>query len=101
MLAWWRYDCGRDGAASRRRAVLVRSAVPLGLDHLPLDAGGRAGPPGAHRLADHVAGLPEPGPAREPGPERGIPRADVPCLGTGARLRRLRPAQRPRSPRTA
>ncbi len=33
------------------RRLLVRAALPLGLDDLPLDAGGRAGAPGGHPLA--------------------------------------------------
>ncbi len=36
----------------------------LGLDHLPVDPGGGEGPAGPGRLADHVAGLPQPDPAR-------------------------------------
>ena len=92
---------GRDGTAARRRAVLVRSAVPLGLDHFPLDAGGGKGPAGAHRLADHVAGLPEPGPARGQGPDRGIPGTDEQGVGPDPGRRGRRAAARPRHPRAA
>ena len=87
---------GRDGTAARRRAVLVRSAVPLGLDHFPLDAGGGEGPARAHRMADHVAGLPEPGPARGQGPDRGIPGTDEQGVGPDPGRRGRRPAARPR-----
>src|SRR5579872_2648373 len=51
------------GAVPGKCAVLVRSVVPLGVDHFPLDAGGGKGAAGPGRLADHVACLPEPHPA--------------------------------------
>ena len=69
--------------------------MPLGLDHLPLDPGGGEGPAGAGRLADHVAGLPQPGAAQGRRAEPGVSGADEQGLGARARLRRGRPAGRP------
>src|SRR5216684_6960501 len=90
-----------SGLAARERALLVRSALPVGVDHLALDAGGRAGPSGARRLADHVAVVPEPRPARGERPHRRLPGPDGPGLGAGAGLRSSRRAPWPRHPRPA
>ena len=57
--------------------LLVRPAVPLGLDDLPLDARGRAGPRRRGALARDVARLPQRG-ARPP---RELPGADGAAWG--------------------
>ena len=56
----------------RRRRLLVRPAVPVRLDHLALDARGRAGARRRGALARDEPGLPEQGPRHL----RGVPGAD-------------------------
>src|SRR5580658_5961462 len=54
-------------SSDERRAaggVLVRPGVPVGVDHVALDARGGAGAAGDHPLEHHVARVPQPEPAR-------------------------------------
>ena len=50
---------GADTAGAHRRRLLVRPAVPVGLDHLAVDPERRRGAGPRRAVARHVAGLPE------------------------------------------
>ena len=91
------------GQQREDRRLLVRPALPLGLDHLTLDARGRAGAAREHQVAHHVARLPEPEAARRRGTVRRVPREDEAGLGPGAHLRsggERRGRRHPRFPST-
>ena len=74
---------GRTHDRASCRRLLVRPRLPLGMDDVALDARGREGAPRRRPVARHEPG----GPQRGQGPARGLPRADGPLLGAGARRR--------------
>src|SRR5579863_2365161 len=84
-----------DPAGAYACRLLVRPYLPMGVDHLTLDARGRAGPAGRHELACDEPGGAERG---QGSPARAVPGEHAVGVGPGPGAHRGRAGPRPGGP---